>query len=107
MSNINLDDVHPADLIERLAWADLIAAAPATFGTAVGVAAPVVGGALAIRARGIPSTIFNRVLGLGIAEPATEADVDAIVQHYDEHRIETSSRHNYERCATLPQATAE
>jgi GNAT superfamily N-acetyltransferase len=43
-----------------------------------GAEASVVGGAVAVALPAAPTTMFNRVTGLGLAEPATEAHLDEI-----------------------------
>ncbi|KAJ8133895.1 hypothetical protein OY671_012891, partial [Metschnikowia pulcherrima] len=40
------------------------------------------GGAVALLAPRIPTTLFNRAIGLGVERPAIEANVDAIVEAY-------------------------
>ncbi len=70
----------PAHLeaIEREAWLDLYAAAPAGFAQAVGLSsARLDNGAAILAAARVPDTQFNRILGLGIEAPASEAALDA------------------------------
>jgi hypothetical protein len=64
-----------AELGELEAFRDLYAAAPDD----VGAQAQDVGGALCIRLEAAPSSaMFNRALGLGLSEPATQEGLDAI-----------------------------
>lgn len=68
---------------EARAYASLFAAAQAAQ-PELGFSAVQFAGAVVLRARAVTnSLVVNRVLGLGVAEPATEADVAALVQAYD------------------------
>jgi GNAT superfamily N-acetyltransferase len=57
---------------------DLFAAAP----PALGLSIEQVAGATLLLAPALPVNLFNRVIGLGEAQPATEGDIDAIVARY-------------------------
>jgi hypothetical protein len=74
-----------ADEIEALAFADLFAALPAALQPRLGLQVRRVAGATALLARGLPSSMFNRVIGLGAERPAAEADIDALMAAYQEH----------------------
>jgi GNAT superfamily N-acetyltransferase len=66
--------MHPAELGELEAFRALYAAA----GPELGAGSEEVAGAFCIRLDAVPeSSMFNRALGLGVTQPATEADVDA------------------------------
>jgi GNAT superfamily N-acetyltransferase len=67
-----------ADQIEARASADLYGAAPA----ALGLRAEIVNGAAVLIAPKIPVSYFNRVIGLGVHQPATERDLDALVTRF-------------------------
>lgn len=71
-----------ADLFEILAWADLLAAAPAPIARGIGLEVAEVGGATACVAPGLPTIEFNRAVGLGLRAPAREQDVDALLDFY-------------------------
>jgi len=58
--------------------ADMYAAAPA----ALGLRVETVAGAMLLLAPRIPASYFNRAIGLGVFEPATEAGLDAIVERF-------------------------
>ena len=58
--------------------ADIYAAAP----TALGLRAETVAGATLLLAPRIPVSYFNRAIGLGVFEPATEASLDAIIERF-------------------------
>jgi hypothetical protein len=77
-----LDAVRLADELEAAAWADYVTAAPPSIAAALGLAAEEVGGATLLIAPAIPSSLFNRAIGLGVRRPASEADLDAIVARY-------------------------
>lgn len=72
------DSIRLADTVEAAANADLYAAAPAELGLRV----EHVDGATLLLAAGVPVSYFNRVIGLGLAPPATEAALDAIAGRY-------------------------
>lgn len=63
-----------ADAIEADAWSDMFAAAP----PALGLAVERVADATVLLAPRLPVMMFNRVIGLGVSQPATPATVDAI-----------------------------
>jgi GNAT superfamily N-acetyltransferase len=67
-----------ADAIEARAMADMYAAAP----RALGLRVESVGGTTLLLASRIPVSYFNRAIGLGVFEPATESLLDEIVEHY-------------------------
>ena len=71
--------MHPAELAELEAFRDLYAIAPAS----LGARAAELGGALCIRLEADPrSAMFNRALGLGLAQPATEKAIDRITSFF-------------------------
>jgi ribosomal protein S18 acetylase RimI-like enzyme len=70
--------------IEARAWMDLFAAAPDWLREVGGLRAEQIGGALALAASGLDHLLFNRVIGLGEAAPATEDGVRRIVGRYAE-----------------------
>jgi len=72
-----------ADEIEAHAQRDLYAAAPAQLGARV----TPFGGATALCLPAVPVSYFNRVIGLGMREPATEAMLDQLTRHYAEAGI--------------------
>ncbi len=71
--------VRRADAAEAAACRDMYAAGE---GTPLGLAAREVAGATLLVAKGIPMPLFNRVIGLGNAAPATERDLDAVAAEY-------------------------
>jgi hypothetical protein len=77
---------------------------PAGLARAVGATVEEVGGATLLVAPGLPVTLFNRAIGLGVARPATRADLDAIVARYRAARVPTFRIHHgpHARPAELP-----
>jgi GNAT superfamily N-acetyltransferase len=67
---------------EAIAWEKMTAAAPARVATLCGIRAVRVGGAVAALASGIDVLSFNRVMAIGLDEPATEPMIDELVKLY-------------------------
>jgi hypothetical protein len=67
---------------EARAWADLYTAAPADFAQAAGVGFRTVAGALILHWAATGRRYFNRVIGLGVSQPATETAIDDILSAY-------------------------
>ena len=80
---MNLDGqsaaVH-ADSVEAAAYSDLFDAAPASLKARLGIDVQQHVGATLLIAPGLPTPMFNRAIGLGLAAAASDADVDALVQ---------------------------
>ncbi len=70
------------EMSEALAYQDTYAAAASAAGNPTGAATSAVGGAVAFGLTAIDFGFFNRVVGLGNAQPATEADVEAASQFF-------------------------
>jgi hypothetical protein len=88
-SKLSLQDV--AQLVEfgeGEACADMFLAAPADFAAGMGLRVERVGSAIALITAKMDIMLFNRVLGLGVMEPATEVMVDDIVTLYDRAGIQ-------------------
>ena len=71
------------ELAEARAWADLYAAAPAGWAAAAGVSSRWVGSALVITWAATGRRYFSRTIGLGVAEPATEAALDEVLAGFE------------------------
>jgi hypothetical protein len=69
--------VPSLEAIERDAWVDMIAAAPLPFAAATGLAVHRIGAAVAFAMARVDNPQFNRLHGLGVDAPATEAELDA------------------------------
>jgi GNAT superfamily N-acetyltransferase len=73
------DESRLVDLAEAEAMRDVCAAAPDEFVRRTGLRCLDVGGATLVIAPGIPATMFNRAMGLGVFSDSTEADLDAVI----------------------------
>ena len=83
------DDVaRIVEFADAGALSDFYACAPRELVSQYGLRMEHVGPAVATMAEGVDSLFFNRVLGLGIAEPATEALLDTIISRYRRAGIE-------------------
>jgi len=74
--------VAQADAIEAAAYRDLVAAAPAAIRRETGARASELAGATLLIAPGAPLPLFNRVIGLGMHQPAQERHLDAAIAEY-------------------------
>jgi ribosomal protein S18 acetylase RimI-like enzyme len=75
--------VDAAELVELNAWPEVWDAAPADLAARHGIECFRVGGALCTGVGGQSSTMFNRVVGLGLDGPATEEALDEIAAFYE------------------------
>lgn len=71
-----------ADEAEALAFADLYAAAPAHLQTQLKLRVEQLAGATVLLAPGMPSPMFNRVIGLGLQQGASMDDVASLIGTY-------------------------
>jgi GNAT superfamily N-acetyltransferase len=74
--------VRELERIERDAWAEMIAAAPAGVAGELGLRTVPVGQGSAFVCATLDAIQFNRVCGLGVFEPARLDDVDAAIAAY-------------------------
>lgn len=81
MSHPDLALVRELDAVEAAAYRDMFAAAPSGFAT-LGLETHEVAGATLLMAPGVPTPIFNRVIGLGNAQPAGDEDLDRMADRY-------------------------
>jgi hypothetical protein len=89
-------DTTPVDLAgaaaieaaEARAWRDMFETVPAHFASAAGVGFREVAGALVINWAATGRRYFSRAIGLGLAEPASEAAIDDILGGYERADIE-------------------
>jgi hypothetical protein len=80
-------DVASIEAAEARAWADCYATAPAEFAADAGLETTWVGGTLLIAWAAAGRRYFSRAIGLGVAEPATAATIDAVVGWYEQRGI--------------------
>ncbi|RED56623.1 GNAT family N-acetyltransferase [Cohnella lupini] len=71
--------------VEREAWFDLFAAAPDDYVQSSKVSYTRLGTNIALANHGTPIAEFNRVLGLGMEEPASEAELEQAIAWMNEH----------------------
>src|SRR2546423_8667794 len=64
------------------AWVDCYAAAPAEFAEQAGLLTREVGGAPVLSWAATERRYFSRVIGLGVAQPATPEHLDEIIEGY-------------------------
>src|SRR5215217_6385245 len=78
-----VDDVpYWCEMAEAIAWREMIAALQERGETSLGAEWAEVGGAVAFGLRGLDTPFFNRIVGLGMARPATSEDVAAVDRFY-------------------------
>jgi hypothetical protein len=82
-TTLHLEHCREADAAEAAAYSDMYAAAPADFAATVGLRVESVAGATLLFAPGLPTPMFNRVIGLGTFEPAREDVLDQIIAGYE------------------------
>jgi GNAT superfamily N-acetyltransferase len=68
--------------VEKLAWADLVQAAPLWLRISMGMVAEENQGVLLLASREIHSLLFNRVIGLGQSAPATDRQISDLMDRY-------------------------
>ncbi len=84
------DDLAPiVEMSEAEAWNDFFLAAPADLGAQLGLQTEYYGSTVALIASKLEKVMFNRVVGLGILEPADPTAVDAILEDYAEAHART------------------
>jgi hypothetical protein len=84
---MNMNDLRfqAAQRIEEAAYVDMVEAAPAAYAQANGLRTARVAGAACFACKGLPVSLFNRVLRLGTEQAATESDLDGISDWMREH----------------------
>lgn len=78
------DAAMVADDAEAAAFADLYACAPPPLKSRLGLRVKRLADATLLLAPGLPTSMFNRVIGLGLRQQASAAHVEAITQVYRE-----------------------
>src|SRR5215216_717660 len=79
---VSLDHVREHERMELDYWRDWYDAVPPSIAARYGVAAEVAEGAAILMAPRLDVPMFNRVVGLGLEKPVTEAQLDGIVARY-------------------------
>jgi len=70
------------DQIEAEAYSDMFDAVPKTLVQTLGLQKEIIAGNTLLIAKGIPSPMFNRVIGLGVSELPTQSGIDTIRNCY-------------------------
>lgn len=70
------------DAVEAAAYSDLFAAVPPGLKASLGMELHEIGGARLLIASAVPSAMFNRVIGLGNSEPASDEIIDDVCEYY-------------------------
>ena len=77
------------ELVEASAWHDVFAAAPRDFAERVGLRTERLGSATLVVMASVRLPSFNRVIGLGVGEPATEAMIDGALEIFGQAGVDT------------------
>jgi GNAT superfamily N-acetyltransferase len=77
--------MNRAERVELAGWAEVWAAAPPDLAARHGIEATMIGGALCSAISEQPSTMLNRVVGLGLDAPVRDDDLDAIEAFFAQH----------------------
>lgn len=77
-----LEAARVADEVEAQAFAEMYAAAPAPLRERLGLRVERVAGATLLLAPGLPTPMFNRAIGLGLRQEATQQDIQAIAETF-------------------------
>ncbi|HQR23185.1 MAG TPA: hypothetical protein PK163_00265, partial [Steroidobacteraceae bacterium] len=75
-------DLRRVDEAEAAAFRDMCRAAPSEFVHGSGLRCLDAGGATLVVAPGLPTTMFNRAIGLGVHRPAAEADLESVISEF-------------------------
>jgi hypothetical protein len=81
-TQVSLDQVRQHERMELDYWRDWYDAAPNAIATRYGAAAETAEGALLLLLPRVDVLMFNRVVGLGLEKPVSEAQLDGIVARY-------------------------
>jgi hypothetical protein len=86
MDQLTPDEIaHIAEFGEANAMADMYAALSPELRAALGAGCERRGGAVVLIMQQVPYILFNRVIGLGLTEPATEAALDEMLALFEQH----------------------
>ena len=84
---------------EARAWTDLYASAPAEWAAEAGLGSTEIGGACVLHWAATGRRYFSRGIGLGVAEPATEEAIDAILEFWGRRGIDMFLLQSLPHCA--------
>lgn len=91
--HLDPDLAYWLEMAEARAYQDLYAAVAAAPGNPLGATSAVFGGAIAHGLAAIDFFFFNRVIGLGVAQPATTGDVAGAAAFYRELGLSQTAMH--------------
>ena len=77
-----METASRVEWIEAAAWSDMLQAVPKAAADRLGVSVRRVGAVRVLRATGIDHPLFNRAMGLGVAERGTREIVDQVVDSF-------------------------
>jgi len=89
MTDLNDATIAMLEAVEREAWCDMYDAAPEELRAALGFRVERVRAAAALVLPAIDMSDFNRVIGLGVEEPATEAVLDHFLAIYRNRNLKS------------------
>lgn len=84
---VSRDHLVAAEAIERADWRDAYRSARPDTAAAFGMRCDQIGGADVLQMTQLDMPMFNRVLGLGVEEPATELELGRTIERYQSARI--------------------
>lgn len=84
---ISRDHLVAAEAIERADWRDAYRSATPDLAAAFGMRFDPIDGADVLQMTNLDMPMFNRVLGLGVEEPATEDQLDRAIERYESARV--------------------
>lgn len=86
IADLDPETAHWLEMAEVHATREyFVAAIEDMAGNPLGLATRDIGGGVAVAMRAEENPFFNRMIGLGISQPATELDLDAVIAFYAEH----------------------
>ncbi|MBA2939524.1 hypothetical protein HZF08_14510 [Paenibacillus sp. CGMCC 1.16610] len=91
MKTTTVNSLIAIEKVESEAWLDMYAAAPDSYVTSSKTSYARLGTSVGLADQGVPIAEFNRVLGLGIAEPLSEEGLDQAIAWMNEHASELYS----------------
>lgn len=74
--------IQQHDAVESAAYREMFSAAPATLAQSLGLQCEKIGGATLLMAKGLPTPVFNRIIGLGNNHAVSENVIDTIIERY-------------------------
>jgi len=82
LTTLSVPMTNRLDAAEAVAYRDMFAAAPRTLATSLALEVQVIDGAMLFMAPGLPTPMFNRVIGLGNLQAVGDRTLDTIAGAY-------------------------